>query len=250
MGEITVVACQYTPKAGDKLYNINKIRKMLSSGSGYDLVVLPEFFSTGVDHFAFANSPENSDGGETIDELRNIAKSFNTNIVCGSVIERVGEKSYNTSFVLDRNGETVAKYRKIHLFNCFGGCEDRAITAGDKTVVAELDFGKVGLSICFDIRYPLHFYELKQAGAELFVCSTAWGYTQQSEKNINWLEVWKSFNIARTNENLIPLVSANQIGSCNGEFFSIGNSMIVSKKGKVLANRGEDEGILTEKLTI
>lgn len=69
-----------------------------------DLVLLPEFFSTGISHEAFKNFPEDEDGGETIDFLRKLAKDLNTNIVCGSVIERVSDKSYNTSFVLNRKG--------------------------------------------------------------------------------------------------------------------------------------------------
>ena len=249
MREIIVTACQLTPIAGDKVANINKIESMLEDVRS-DLIVLPEFFSTGVDHVAFANSPEPPDGGATVRQLSGIAKKLHANIVCGSVIEKDGENFYNTSFLLDRDGKTVAKYRKKHLFNCFGGAEDRAITPGAETVVAELDFGKVGLSICFDIRYPEHFSELKTLGADVFVCPTAWGNTKSSEKVINWFEVWKSFNIARTNENLIPLVSANQIGTATGEFYSIGHSMITDKTGRILADRGVLEGVISQKIVI
>lgn len=249
MKKITVTNCQFQPKCGDKTYNLNKVSEMLE-GVRTDLILLPEFFSTGISHEAFKNFPEDENGGDTINFLRNLAIKLNANIICGSVIERVSGKSYNTSFVLSRNGETVCKYRKIHLFNCFGGTEHKRITAGEKIVTADLDIGKIGMAICFDIRYPQLFAELKRNGAELFVCPTAWGYHSEFEKNMDWLTVWKAMNVARSNENITPLISANQVGSNGNGFTLIGNSIITDKTGKILSNSEEAEKISTVTLEI
>lgn len=219
-------------------------------GVNTDLVVLPEFFSTGISHQAFKNYPENENGGETINFLRNLAIKLNANIICGSVIEKVADKSYNTSFVLNRKGETVCKYRKMHLFNCFGGTEHKRITEGEKIVIADLDIGKIGMAICFDIRYPQHFAELKKQGAELFVCPTAWGYHSEFEKNMDWLAVWKSMNVTRANENITPIISANQTGNNGNGFTLIGNSIITDKTGRILSNSEEKQTISTITLEI
>lgn len=249
MKNITVTNCQFQPKCDDKNYNLNKISEILE-GVDTDLVVLPEFFSTGISHQAFKNYPEDENGGETINFLRNLAIKLNANIICGSVIEKVADKSYNTSFVLNRKGETVCKYRKIHLFNCFGGTEHKRITAGEKIVIADLDIGKIGMAICFDIRYPQHFTELKKQGAELFVCPTAWGYHSEFEKNMDWLAVWKSMNVTRANENITPIISANQTGNNGNGFTLIGNSIITDKTGRILSNSEEKQTISTITLEI
>lgn len=244
MKKISITNCQFQPKCDDKKYNLNKVTEMLA-GVCTDLIVLPEFFSTGISHKSFQNAPEDTNGGETIDFLRDLAKKLNANIVCGTVIERVDGKYYNTSFLLNRKGETVGKYRKIHLFNCFGGTENQLITAGSEMVVADLDIGKIGMAICFDIRYPLHFVKLKEQGAELFVCPTAWGYPPALENNMDWLNVLKSMYVARSNENIIPLISANQTGD-NGEGFKLlGNSIITDKTGRILSNSESEETINT-----
>ena len=249
MKKITVTNCQFQPKCGDKIHNLNKVSEMLE-GVKTDLILLPEFFSTGISHESFKNSPEDENGGEITKYLKNLAVKLNANIVCGSVIERVSGKSYNTSFVLNRKGETVCKYRKIHLFNCFGGTEDKRITAGTKTVIADLDIGKIGMAICFDIRYPQHFAALKQQGAELFVCPTAWGFHPEFEKNMDWLTVWKAMNVARSNENITPLISANQTGNNGNGFTLLGNSIITDKAGRVISNSENHEKISTVTLEI
>jgi predicted amidohydrolase len=120
-----ILNIQIKPTIGDKEINLKKVEHFMKKHSDkkLDLVVFPEFFSTGVNGKAFDEVPEDENGGETIARVKELAKKFNTNIVAGSVIERVGDKSYNTCFVIDRKGEVVGKYRKIHLYNYMGGTE-------------------------------------------------------------------------------------------------------------------------------
>lgn len=234
---------QFTPKTGDKLCNLNRVAAILREVKT-DLFVLPEFFSTGISHKSFVEEPENADGGDTIDFMRNLAVENKTNIVCGTVIEKDGSNLYNTTFVLNRNGDTAAKYRKIHLFDMYGGSEDKRITRGNEPVVAALDIGNAGLSICYDIRFPLHFNELKNLGADFFVCPTAWGYSSDYKNVLNWKEVWNAFNISRANENNKPVISANQTGESSDDFYCIGNSMITDKNGKTLVKADSSECII------
>ena len=146
---------QINPVLGDKEKNLETVKGFVEKYSDKkpDLVVLPEFFSTGIDDNTMINSPEDENGGIVVKNLSETAKKFDTNIVCGSVIEKEGDKLYNTCFVVDRTGQIVGKYRKIHLFQFFGGNENSYTTPGNlPPSVVELDFAKVGVSICFDIK--------------------------------------------------------------------------------------------------
>lgn len=236
-----LLSIQFRPKIGDKQANLLKTEQILNSykDKNLDLVLVPEFFSTGISHDAMINHPEDENGGETIRFMRELAKKYNTNIISGSVIEKSGEKLYNTSFVINRDGEIIEKYRKIHLFNYLGGTEGERITAGKEVKTVDLDFARVGLSICFDIRYPLHFRKLIEKGAEIIVCPTAWCALHDLKQR--QIEIWKAFNITRASENLVYMVSSNQTGKIDSFLTNTGNSMIVSPEAEVLANAGEEE---------
>lgn len=92
-----VLSLQFTPKSGDKQFNLQKVNEIISeySDKKLDLVVIPEFFSTGICDDAFINSPEDVNGGEVVKFLSETARKYNTNIVCGTASERDGE-SYLT----------------------------------------------------------------------------------------------------------------------------------------------------------
>ena len=169
-----ILNIQVKPIIGNKELNLKKIEHYIKkySDKNLDLVVFPEFFSTGISHEQFLNYPEDENGGDTIAFIQELAKKYNTNIIAGTVIEKSADKLYNTSFIIDRNGNIIDKYRKIHLFNYMGGTEGERITPGDREVVVDFDFGKVGLGICFDIRYPLHYNKLIKKGADIIVLPT------------------------------------------------------------------------------
>lgn len=238
-----ILNIQFKPTIGKKDVNLRKVEYFIEKNSDkkLDLVVLPEFFSTGIDHESFINSPEDETGGETIKFISELAKKYKTNIVAGSVIEKSRGKLYNTSFVVNRDGKILDKYRKIHLFNYMGGSEGSRVTAGDKQVVVELDFAKVGLGICYDIRYPLHYKNLVKSGAEIVVLPTAWLVSDEifNDKAAlkNAQDVWVAINRTRAFDNLIYVVSCNQWS--NG---CIGKSLIVAPTAEVLSDAENNQG--------
>lgn len=241
-----VLSVQLKPVLKQKSVNLETVKKIIKGfcDKKLDLVVLPEFFSTGINHDAMVNEPEDTNGGIVIAELSKIAKHFNTNIVCGSVIEREGDKLYNTSFVLDREGKIVGKYRKIHLYKFFGGQEHTYITPGNEIVTVDLDFGRVGLSICFDIKFPLMYKKLIKDGAEVIVSPSAWcnlNAVSDTDKE-NFAECWRAMNICRAAESLVYFVSSNPTGKVDNFLYCAGNSMIVNPLGVVEANACEKEG--------
>lgn len=242
-----ILNIQLKPTLGDKQINLKKVEHFIKkySDKKLDLVVFPEFFSTGVDHKSFLNAPEDENGGETIAAVCELAKKYNTNIIAGTVIEKSGEKLYNTSFAINRNGEIVEKYRKIHLFNYMGGTEGDRITPGERYVVAEFDFAKVGIAICFDMRYPQHYRKLAQMGAEIIVLPTAWIVPNEIYKDKEALafaqDTWITMNKTRAYDNLVYVVSCNQTGQVNSEFGGIGNSVIVAPTSQIFANAKNDQ---------
>lgn len=242
-----ILNIQLKSTVGNKDINLKKVEHFIKkySDKKLDLVVLPEFFSTGVDFDFFLNNPEDSNGGETIEKICELAKTYNTNIIAGTIIEKTNDKLYNTSFAINRNGEIIEKYRKIHLFNYMGGTEGERITPGDKYVVAEFDFGKIGLAICFDMRYPQHFRKLAQMGAEIIVLPTAWvvpNEVYQDKEALKFAQdTWLAMNKTRAYDNLVYLVSSNQTGQVNNEFGGLGNSVIVSPTSQIIANAKEEQ---------
>ena len=238
-----ILNIQFKPEIGKKEINLKKVEYFLekSSDKKLDLVVLPEFFSTGIDHESFINFPEDENGGETIKFISELAKKYKTNIVAGSVIEKSNDKLYNTSFVIDRDGKICNKYRKIHLFNYMGGSEGNRITPGNQQVIVNLDFAKIGLGICYDIRYPLHYKNLVKSGAEIVVLPTAWIVTDDIFNNTSALknaqDLWVAIIRTRAFDNLVYVVSCNQCkGGC------IGKSLIVSPTTEVLSDAGDSQG--------
>jgi len=242
-----ILNIQFKPTVGKKDINLKKVEHFLKQNCdrNIDLVVLPEFFSTGIDHNSFKNYPEDEFGGETIKFICKLAKEYKTNIVAGTVIEKSNEKLYNTCFIINRNGEIIDKYRKIHLYNYLGGNEGNDITPGNKLVTVNFDFAKVGIAICFDIRYPQMFKELTKNGAEIIVLPTAWIIPNEIYQNKISLkyaqDMWISMNRTRAYDNLVYFVISNQTKEVNNSFSAIGNSMIISPTTEILANAKNEQ---------
>ncbi len=243
-----ILNIQLKPAIGKKDVNLKKVEYYISKNSDkkLDLVVIPEFFSTGVDHQSFLNAPEDEFGGETVKFISELAKKYKTNIVAGTVIEKSQDKLYNTSFVINRDGEVVEKYRKIHLYNYMGGTEGDRITPGDKYITADLDFGKIGIGICFDIRYPQHYRKLAQMGAEIIVLPTAWlvptEIYEDSESKQYAQEMWVAMNRTRAYDNMVYVVSSNQAGKINDNISGLGASLIVAPTAQILADAKDEQG--------
>ena len=251
MDKIGVLSVQYNPILGDKSGNLEKVEEIINqySDSKLDLVVLPEFFSTGICDKSFINEPEDVNGGETIKEVQKMSKRYNTNIIAGSVITLVDGKRYNTSFAVNRSGETIAKYNKIHLYDFGGGNEDKYITRGNEIVIADFDFGKVGMSVCFDIKFPMHFKKLIQQGAEIITAPAGWVTLSAFSEKVksDFVKTWQGMNMCRASETLTYFVSANLVGLAGKELYCVGNSMICDPLGAVVAGADTYEsGIYAE----
>ena len=136
---------------GDKETNLKKVEHYIkfNKDKNLDLVIVPEFFTTSI---AYKDTPEDENGGKAIKTMQRLAKEYNTNIVAGSIVRKIGDRLYNSTFAINRIGEIIEVYDKIHLYNYMGGTEGQRITAGTEMKIAHFDFAKVGLTICYDMR--------------------------------------------------------------------------------------------------
>lgn len=245
--KVNVISVQIRPKIGRREENHRKVKEFIDANSHLnpDLILMPEFFNSGVSVVEFKKLAEDGKNSETLAFFSKIAKEYHSYILTGSIIEKVtendSEKFYNTSWLLDRDGKVIAKYRKMHLFDSFGGTENQYNTPGDEYVVADTDFGKVGMSVCFDIKFPKHYIELVKRGAEVIVEPAAWCAPNNILENAK--EEWILMNRARALDNMVYFISSNQCGKIDSFLSACGHSIIAAPNGKILSDAGDDEGI-------
>lgn len=218
----------------DKEKRIRRVEGLLEQVRGADLVMLPETWSIG--YFSFDRYAEESEPleGETVSRLAQKARELGAYIFTGSFVERDGDRLYNTCALLDRQGQLLGSYRKIHLFG-YGSAEREVLSAGENITVLPTEFGRVGLSICYDIRFPELFRLMVDQGAEIFLNCSAWPYPR--------VEHWLLLNRARAIENQAYFLSCGCAGSSRGKAF-IGRSMVVDPWGTVVASAAEREAII------
>lgn len=220
-----------------------------AAGSGAEIVALPE-------NFAFMRKGgENSVAGEslygpTITRAREISAQESIFLLAGSFPERstTPGKVYNTSVLLGPRGEIISTYRKIHLFDVKipGGeahHESREVVPGREAVVADTPLGRIGLTICYDLRFGGLYQRLADLGA-LIIFSPA-AFTERTGK-AHWEILIRSHAI----ENQVFMIAPAQHGSHPGNRRTYGHSMIVDPWGTILAEIPEGDGIAIAELDL
>jgi deaminated glutathione amidase len=213
----------------------------LAAADGANLIVLPEKWTAigpDAELLAAAETLE----GPAISWARATARELAVDLVAGSILERLpgSEKLANTSVHVDPHGEIKAVYRKVHMFDVQIGersyRESDLEEPGEQIVLSETAQGvELGLSICYDLRFPEVFRVLAVRGARAIALPSA--FTLPTTR-----DHWEVLVRARAIENQTFLVAANQVGSHPGGFHSGGRSMIVDPWGVVLAQAADREG--------
>jgi omega-amidase len=224
---VQAAAVQFTIALGDIDINLAHVRQALGrlAGQGVQLAVLPEMWATGFAYKQLAELATRTD--ELVQELAALSRQHGM-VIVGSLPEPHGGKVYNTAYVLDQ-GELKGTYRKMHLFSLMQ--EDRSFDAGDRWLVTDTSVGRIGVFICYDLRFPELARRLAIEGAEILVVPGEWPKPRE--------EHWRTLLRARAIENQCYLVAANCCGLV-GKLDFFGMSMIVNPKGEVLAEGGYD----------
>ena len=216
---------------------------------GSELVVLPEKWSVlgTAEHMSAAAEPLD---GRCITWAREVAAELQIELIAGSIVERVAgqEKSSNTSVHVGPDGEIHAAYRKLHMFDVevdgVTYAESREEEPGDEVVVSELaDGSRLGMSICYDVRFPELYRALVGSGAELITIPAAFTLATTRDH-------WEVLVRARAIENQCFVVAPNQIGAHPPGNRSGGRSLIVDPWGLVLATAPDTETVIVADLDL
>jgi predicted amidohydrolase len=243
------VACVQLHSTEVKADNLEKAERLVAraAASGADLVLLPEKWNAiGSVETLWANA-EPLEGGETVEAMSSWARQHGITLVGGSITEsREGrEKLSNTCLVFGTEGELVAAYRKIHMFDVeVGGHvyrESEAEEPGDEVVDCEIEGWKVGLTVCYDLRFPELYRILALGGAELITVPAA--FTLYTGK-----DHWELLARARAVENQCYVAAANEWGVHQGNKASFGRSLIVDPWGVVLAAAPDEDVVVSAEL--
>lgn len=220
-----------------------------AAADGARLIVLPEKW-TAIGSDEELHAAAEALDGPAIGWARALARELQVDLVAGSIVERVAsqEKLANTSVHVDPHGEVRAVYRKIHMFDVeVAGRiyrESDVEEPGEEIVVSEAAEGvELGLSICYDLRFPELYRILAVRGARVIAVPAAFTLATTRDH-------WEALLRARAIENQVFMIAANQFGEHPGGYRSGGRSMIVDPWGIVLAQAPDGEGHITADLDL
>lgn len=245
-----VAAVQLNSKA-EKAANIEAADRLTraAAAEGASLVVLPEKWSLIAPDDEMRAAAEDL-SGPAVSWAREIARELGIDLIAGSFLERVAghERLSNTSLHIDPRGEIRASYRKIHMFDVeIEGRvyrESELEEPGEEIVVSETAEGlELGLTVCYDLRFPELYRILAVRGARAIALPSA--FTLPTTR-----DHWEILVRARAIENQVFVVAANQVGAHPGGNRSGGRSLIVDPWGEVLADAGDEPGYVTAGLDL
>lgn len=249
MGKMKVVLLQ-TKVSERKQENLDAVEEKLQMlrEEKPDLVMLPEMFNCPYQTDLFPLYAER-EGGESWQALSRMAGREGIYLAAGSIPEVDEEgRVYNTAYVFDRGGRQIAKHRKMHLFdiNVTGGQyfkESDTLTAGDQVTVFDSEFGKMGICICFDIRFPELSRLMAQEGAQIILIPGAFNMTTGPAH-------WELSFRARALDNQVYVLGAAPARDAHSSYTSWGHSIVVNPWGQVLGQLDEREGCLIQELDL
>ena len=225
----------------DKSANLRCATRLVeqAAGEGASLAVLPEYFNC-LGHLQAMVEAAEPVPGPTSDSMSGLAARLGITLLAGSICEQTDQrdKAYNTSLLFSPSGEQLAKYRKLHLFDVdvegqVRFQESKQITPGDQIVTAHTPLGCLGLSTCYDLRFPELYRALADRGMEIcFVPSAFFAPTGRVH--------WDVLLRARAIENQVYVIAADQYGTHTPSQTTYGHSAIYDPWGERLAEAADD----------
>jgi predicted amidohydrolase len=233
------VAAVQLNSTGDKARNLAVAERLVraAAADGAELVALPEKWNLLAAGEEIAAGAEALDG-PSLSAARGWARELGIHLLAGSIAEQGDEKALNTSVLVGPDGADLAVYRKIHLFDVEAGGvsyrESEHEQAGEEIVSAPLGDVEIGLTVCYDLRFPELFRILAVRGARLIAVPSA--FTAATGR-----DHWEVLLRARAIENQAFLLAPNQVGEAPPHYSSYGRSAIVDPWGVVLATAPDEE---------
>ena len=249
MAKIKVAAIQM-PTVTDKMQNVRIAGIYLEKikDKKPDFVILPEMFCCPYQTQNFPVYAE-EEGGPVWQQLSEYAKQYGIYLIGGSMPEKDAEgKVYNTSYIFDRQGKQIGKHRKVHLFDIdvTGGQtfkESDTLTAGDHDTVFDTEFGRMGVMLCFDIRFPEFARMMVNDGVKAIFVPAAFNMTTGPAH-------WELSFRTRALDNQIYMIGCAPMRDESAGYISWGHSIVTDPWGRVIDMLDEKEGVLLTELDL
>ncbi|SEQ49114.1 carbon-nitrogen family hydrolase [Natrinema salaciae] len=247
---LTLALAQLRVEAGAVEANVDRALEAVSRAAdrGADLVALPELFNVG--YFAFDLYARNAEpfGGETFTRLRDAAADHGIAVLAGSIVEDLAatdavetpadEGLANTAALFDADGERRLVYRKHHLFG-YESAESHLLVAGERLETATIGDFTVGVTTCYDLRFPELYRRLVDDGVDLVLVPSAWPYPR--------IEHWQTLSRARAIENQAYVATINGAGEFDDATL-LGRSSVYDPWGVSLASSGDEPALVTTEI--
>ena len=213
-----------------------------------DFIVLPEMFNCPYSNDKFIEYCEEEKTSKTLLKISKLASKNNVYILAGSIPEKENAKLYNTSYLFNRNGEIIAKHRKMHLFDIdvkgkIKFMESDVLTAGDNVTTADTEFGKIGIGICYDIRFPELARLMALEGASILFYPGAFNMTTGPAH-------WELLFRTRALDNQVFCVGVAPALNRDASYHSFGHSIITSPWGEIIAEASENEELIISEIDL
>lgn len=234
----------------EKMENLEQLEVRLRELVGHkpDLVMLGEMFCCPYETSLFPSYAED-EGGPVWSRMSSLAQEYGIYLAAGSVPERdEAGKVYNTAYVFDRDGRQIAKHRKVHMFDIQveGGQhfrESETLTPGDACTVFDTEFGKIGLCICFDFRFPELARRMVLEGARLILVPAAFNMTTGPAH-------WELMFRSRAVDNQCFVAGTSCARDMQASYVAWGHTLLVSPWGDVIEEMGEEEGVIVNTIDL
>ena len=243
MTKIKLALCQMNV-VDDKKANLDKASSMISQSvdKNADFIVLPEMFNCPYSNDKFIEYSEEEGDSTTLNLISKLACDNNVYILAGSIPEKKDDKLYNTSYLFDKNGSVIAKHRKMHLFdidikNKITFKESDVLTAGDEFTVTDTEFGKIGIGICYDVRFVELARIMAEKGASVLFYPGAFN---QTTGPAHWELLFRS----RALDNQIFCVGVAPALNKDASYHSYGHSIVTNPWGEVITQADEKEELI------
>lgn len=239
-----------TKVLGTKEENLKQMAECMERADlkSTDLVTFPEMFLCPYETACFPVFAE-KEGGTAWQWFSRLAKTYDVYLSAGTIPE-LGEdgRIYNTAYVFDRQGCQIGKHRKVHLFDIDirGGQyfkESETLSPGNEVTVFDTEFGKVGLCICYDFRFPELARQMVNRGAQIFIVPAAFNMTTGPAH-------WEILYRSRAVDNQVFVIGTAPARDMTASYHSWGHSLVVNPWGEIIKMSGENEGSLRCRLEL
>lgn len=234
----------------DKNENIQKATSMILEAieKNADFIILPEMFNCPYENEKFVEYCEFEKSSHTLNKISKLSQENNVYILAGSIPEKEKNNIFNTSYLFDKNGYIIAKHRKMHLFDIdvkdkIYFKESDTLTAGNDFTIADTEFGKIGIGICYDVRFPELARIMVEEGAEILIYPGAFNLTTGPAH-------WELLFRTRALDNQVFCIGVAPALDKNANYNSYGHSIITNPWGEIVIEGDYNEELLIAEIDL